>query len=134
MCSVLVETFPAGFASGLHNHETEDKCFYVLQGEMRVRCGDLDALAGEGAFVFLPRGVAHAFKVGDDGPATWLNIQATGDFRRLIEETGVPAPAHRLPKPEEAHRDPRAFASAARNHHLELLGPPPFESGTRPAG
>src|SRR3990172_6725356 len=61
--ALIVETFPAGFASGLHNHTTEAKAFYILSGEMRVKCGDLDAVGGPGSVIFLPRGVPHAFKV-----------------------------------------------------------------------
>ena len=123
-----VETFPAGFASAFHNHPTEDSGFYVLIGEMRVKCGDLEATARPGMFVFLPRGVPHAFKVGETGPVTWINVQGpTGDFRRLTEEIGEPAPGPVLPPAGIALPDAAATADAARRHNLERLGPSPFD-------
>jgi hypothetical protein len=116
----------AGFASGLHNHLREDKLFYVISGEMRVKCGGIDATARAGSCVFLPHGVPHAFKAGDDGPVTWLNLQSTGDFRRLVEETGSPAPGHVLPPADLARPAADVLGTAARRHHLDRLGPPPF--------
>jgi quercetin dioxygenase-like cupin family protein len=58
--SVFETTIGAG--PPLHVHELEDECFYVLDGELSVRCGGdtFDALAG--SFVFLPRGRPHRFQ------------------------------------------------------------------------
>ena len=121
-----VETFPAGFGSALHVHPTEDSGFYVLSGQMKVIIGGAEMSAGPGGFIFLPRNVPHAFKVGDGAPATWLNIQGpTGDFRRLVEETGEPAAALTLPQ-STPPQDPEAANAARERHNLKMLGPSPF--------
>ena len=40
----------------LHVHDREDECFYVLDGELSIRCGGEVFDAAQGSFVFLPRG------------------------------------------------------------------------------
>jgi hypothetical protein len=44
---------------------------------------------GPGDFVFLPRGIPHAFVVSD-GPVRGLQITASAGFERFIEELGRP--------------------------------------------
>ena len=45
----------------LHVHDREDECFYVLDGELSIRCGSEVLDAVRGSFVFLPRGRPHRF-------------------------------------------------------------------------
>jgi mannose-6-phosphate isomerase-like protein (cupin superfamily) len=45
----------------LHVHDREDECFYVLDGELSVRCGGDAFDVAAGSFVFLPRGRPHRF-------------------------------------------------------------------------
>ena len=124
-----VETSPAGFGSVLHIHHTEDSGFFILRGRMRVRCGETDIEAGPEAFVFLPRGVPHAFKVVSNEPATWLNIQGpTGDFRRYVEEIGLHIDSPAWPPPMPVRPDPKELSPTAARHKLQIIGPPPFDS------
>jgi quercetin dioxygenase-like cupin family protein len=44
-----------------HIHYKEDELSYVLRGEIGVRIGDQDYVAGPGSYVFKPRGVPHTF-------------------------------------------------------------------------
>jgi mannose-6-phosphate isomerase-like protein (cupin superfamily) len=102
-----VESAPPGFATPEHIHHRDDGVFYVLEGTMRIKCGDLDAIAGAGSMVYLPRGVPHAFRVEGSSPARWFNVQAPhGDFMLSIMGAGA---------------DASAEAGA-----LVVLGPPPF--------
>src|SRR5215475_1220712 len=51
----LVESLIApGFSPPLHVHHREDESFWVLEGELTMRCGDRSFRAGPGSFVFLP--------------------------------------------------------------------------------
>ena len=121
-----VETFPGGFTSALHNHPTEESGFYILRGKMRVRIGDMEGVAGPGAFIYLPANVAHAFKVESDEACTWINVQGpTGDFRRLSEEIGTDAIAGE-PPPAITPEQLAKAAGAGSRHNLERLGPSPF--------
>jgi quercetin dioxygenase-like cupin family protein len=71
----LIESTADGGAP-LHVHEHEDEAFYVVDGVISVRIGDETHEAPKGAFVWLPRGVPHAWDVvGEPGaPATVLMI------------------------------------------------------------
>lgn len=123
---LTVETFPAGFRSLMHMHPTEDSGFYVLSGRMRVRCGDLEGATGPGGFIWLPRGVEHAFMVEGDEPCTWINVQGpTGDFARVIEAMGAEVTADN-PSPKPREMTPEERAEISRRHNLVQRGPSPF--------
>lgn len=51
-----------GSGPGLHIHEKENECYYVLDGEFEFVCGDDRVSGGSGTFVFAPRGLPHRFK------------------------------------------------------------------------
>src|SRR3954465_5025753 len=48
-----------GYSPPLPAHEREEETFWVLGGELTIRCGDVTCRATAGACAFLPRGVAH---------------------------------------------------------------------------
>jgi mannose-6-phosphate isomerase-like protein (cupin superfamily) len=56
----VIETSIGG-GPPMHVHDREDECFYVLDGELSVRCGGDAFGAAAGSFVFLPRGRPHQF-------------------------------------------------------------------------
>src|SRR5579871_4365953 len=61
----LIESHTRGGAP-MHIHSREDECFYVITGSLKVWCGQDVFEAGQGSFVFLPRGVAHAWNVSGE--------------------------------------------------------------------
>lgn len=75
-----------------HRHLHEDETIIVLDGIMEAECGD-DTFVGEpGDTIFLPRGLAHAFR-SVDGPATFLFIVTPGhldEFFRAKDELSDP--------------------------------------------
>jgi quercetin dioxygenase-like cupin family protein len=56
-----------------HTHATEDEIFYVLEGELAVRCGDETFHVAAGGFIFLPCGIEHGYR-----------IQTKSDIRLLV--------------------------------------------------
>ena len=46
--------------TGAHYHTKIEELFYVLEGEIDLRCGERVVHGGPGTFVFVPPGVAHA--------------------------------------------------------------------------
>ena len=59
---------PRNFAPPVHRHDVEDELFYVIDGELWISCGDVEAVHGAGAVVWLPRGLPHTFQVRSETP------------------------------------------------------------------
>jgi mannose-6-phosphate isomerase-like protein (cupin superfamily) len=64
--------------AGPHIHRHHTDAFYVLEGELIFQIGPAaETIAiSAGGFVAAPPGLAHAFRVADGGPASWLTIHA----------------------------------------------------------
>jgi mannose-6-phosphate isomerase-like protein (cupin superfamily) len=64
--------------AGRHIHRRHTDAFYVLEGELIFEIGpEAETIAvSAGGFVAAPPGLAHAFRVADSGPASWLTIHA----------------------------------------------------------
>jgi mannose-6-phosphate isomerase-like protein (cupin superfamily) len=94
--SVFETTIAAG--PPLHVHDHEDECFYVLDGELSVRCGDDILHAPAGSFVFLPRGRPHRFWATGQ-PARLLLITVPGgieDYFGQINNAAHDEEQHRI--------------------------------------
>ena len=120
---VLEMTLPVGSSAPLHVHHDLDDTWYVLEGEMVVRCGDDVTLAGPGHWVSMPRGVPHTFRVVGDCHARILLVHDNASFRDLIRDLGVPA-GERVVPPAPVFPAPEELARVAATHDLTPLGPP----------
>jgi mannose-6-phosphate isomerase-like protein (cupin superfamily) len=81
--SVFETTIAAG--SPLHVHDREDECFYILDGELSVRCGGDAFDAAADSFVFLPCGRPHPFWAPGP-PARLLLIAVPGGIEDYFRE------------------------------------------------
>lgn len=61
--SLLEQLAPPGFGPPLHVHRREDETFFGLEGSVRFRCGEQELLVQGGGYVFLPKGIPHAFRI-----------------------------------------------------------------------
>ncbi len=118
---LIEQRLPAGFAPPPHRHHMEDEAFYVLEGEITFTCGDRTFNAAPGAFVYLPRGIIHGFKVGNQ-PARLLQLNTPSGLEHFFEEMGEPAPS--LTLPPQAPPDVEKLRSLAARYHLEIEGLP----------
>jgi quercetin dioxygenase-like cupin family protein len=72
----LIESRTTGGAP-LHVHTREDEYFYVVEGTITVQVGDDHYEAGPRSFVFLPRGIPHAWDVvGSEATLLLMTIPA----------------------------------------------------------
>jgi quercetin dioxygenase-like cupin family protein len=124
--SVLERHAPHADSPPLHVHQTEDEIFHVLEGELRVRAGDADVTIGAGETLLAPKRVAHTYRVGSPAGARWLVITRRGDFERFVRALSRPAERPELPTPQgpPTPEQADALAAAAREHGIELVGPP----------
>jgi mannose-6-phosphate isomerase-like protein (cupin superfamily) len=120
---VLEMTLPVGSSPPLHVHDDLDDTWYILQGQMVVRCGDADLIVGAGHWVSMPRGVPHTFRVVGDSEARILLVHDNATFRDLIRDLGRPATTHVVPT--EPYFPPvDELARIAASHDLRPAGPP----------
>ena len=120
---VLEMTLPLGSAPPLHVHEDLDDTWYVLEGQMVVRCGDDDLVVGAGHWVSMPRGVPHAFRVVGDSEARILLVHDNASFRDLIRDLSSPATARVVPT-QPQFPPMGELARIAASHDLRPIGPP----------
>ncbi len=102
--SVMWQLCPEGSGPSPHFHD-QDEQFYVLDGQITYVAGDQTLVATTGAFVLIPRGTVHSFRV-DSETATVLNSYTPAGFEQAIIALGEPAAARTLPpadRPMIAH-------------------------------
>ena len=85
--SIIETTVPAGSPGPPpHIHHSMDEEFYILDGELTVRVGEQTVTAARGAYVYVPRGTAHAFANRGTGPVTFLDIVHPAGFEQYYRE------------------------------------------------
>jgi quercetin dioxygenase-like cupin family protein len=113
---------PPGFSPPVHVHQREDVSFYVVAGELSVRCGDETHRAPAGSLVFLPRGVPHGFVVSSDTPVRMLNLMTPGGGEGFFVAAGRRAEGDGLPTP--APVDVEQLRRAGEQYGALVVGPP----------
>jgi quercetin dioxygenase-like cupin family protein len=119
----LIETYaPAGHGPPMHVHHDEHEAFYVLEGELDVACGDERYGALAGSFAFLPRGVAHTFRVVGDAPARLLTFGLPGGMEGFFRDAGRSPDGPGLPP--FAPVDIGLLKRVSERYNAEIIGPP----------
>ena len=111
-----------GFSPPLHVHHREDETFWVLEGDVSMRCGDRTIRVGAGSFAFLPRGVPHTFVVEGDTPARMLTLLTPGGGEGFFIQAGRPAEHDGLPP--SAPIDIALLKRVGEQFGAEIVGPP----------
>ncbi len=123
--AVSLVTQPPGTATPLHRHIHEDEAFYLLDGTMTYRAGEETFHLRAGDFIWLPRGLPHAFRVTGASPVRFLGLTEPGQLFHLYDEVGIPAAERRLPGADGLGMEveiPR-WNEVAPRYGLEVVGP-----------
>lgn len=108
---------PPGFGPPLHRHRDAAEAFYVLEGTYLMFSGDGQTLCPPGAFVYVPRGVPHTFKVMSQEAGRKLNLFSpaamVGFFEALADAEA------------KGEATPELLDRIAEEHDMEVLGPVP---------
>lgn len=119
----LIESLaPPGTSPPLHVHSKEDETFWVVEGELTVVCGEETYGAGPGSMAFLPRGIAHTFRVDGDAPARILTLITPGGLEDFFAKVGRPAEGPGLPP--QAPPDVEALTRWSEEFGVQIVGPP----------
>jgi quercetin dioxygenase-like cupin family protein len=110
-----------GGAAPLHVHTGVDDSFYLIAGELALRCGQQTFMARAGDYVSLPKGVPHTLRVIGEHEAVLLQTHDGPDFLNFIRAVGVPATQ---PRPDLATLDFEAMNGVAGETGQPVLGPP----------
>jgi quercetin dioxygenase-like cupin family protein len=126
LLGLAVVTQPPGVATPLHRHTREAEAFYLLDGTMTYRAGEEVFELATGSFLYLPKGLPHAFRVTGERPVRILALTVPGHLLHLYDEVGMPAAERRLPGEDGI---PLADEIARWNeigprYGLEVVGPP----------
>jgi quercetin dioxygenase-like cupin family protein len=92
-------TVPPGGGPPPHIHPHTDEAFYILGGKLEFLNGDKTFLAGEGDFVFVPRGTRHRFRNVGIQTARLLFMFTPAAMEGFFMEIGEPAQAGVTPAP-----------------------------------
>ncbi|MDQ3973114.1 MAG: cupin domain-containing protein [Actinomycetota bacterium] len=112
-----------GMAIPVHHHDAETEAFYVADGAVTVLVGEQEVPAEQGAFVWVPPGVDHAFRFEADGRMLLLFTGGVG-HEGLFREIGEPAVSRTIPPPLEDAPDPEQMAALAARFGTRIVGPP----------
>jgi hypothetical protein len=113
--SVLEATEPPGFGPPIHVHHDCAEAFYVLAGEYVMYLEDEEVVCPAGAFIFIPQGARHGFRVGNV-PSRKLNFYFPASMIGYFDEL-----ASALRRDDVGDDDLDAIAGA---HGMEIVGPP----------
>lgn len=111
----------AGKQTPLHTHPVSDETFYVLAGLIRLHVDGREDEVRAGGVAFVPRGVPHAFRAGDEG-ARLLCLHTPGGGEGFYRGASEPAGGTSAPEVDFA----RVRQSAEQTGTMRVVGPPPF--------
>ncbi len=103
--TIVEVTEHPGVEAPLHVHHRDDEGFWILEGDVTLTVGDAIIEASAGDYVFGPRDIPHAYKVGDRG-CRMLFIMTPGGLEEVLRATSEPAPSRTLPPLSEAEPSP----------------------------
>jgi quercetin dioxygenase-like cupin family protein len=114
---------PPRFVVPMHIHDDEEEAFYILEGQLRVSCGEQTWTVGPGDFVMMPRGIPHTCATLGAGGARLLQITSPAGFEKFIGEGGESAAEPAVPPPPR-EADFARILSAIPKHHKRFVETP----------
>lgn len=112
--SAWESTFPIGAASPLHAHQDAAEFFYILDGDVSFYLDGSWFEAKRGAFVAVPKGAPHGFRVRSSETRILLMFSPAAMLGMWEEIAALGRPV-----------DENTFTALARKYQMEELGPLP---------
>jgi mannose-6-phosphate isomerase-like protein (cupin superfamily) len=112
-----VQKEPPDFGPPLHLHRDAAEAFYVLEGNYLMFIEGRQHLCPAGAFVYVPRGTPHTFKVVSAVPGKKLNFFSPAAMVEFFEDLAAAEAA--------GQATPELLDTIAARNNVDLLGPVP---------
>jgi mannose-6-phosphate isomerase-like protein (cupin superfamily) len=111
--SLLESNEPAGFGPPLLIHHDTAEAFYVVDGEYIIFLPSGEVRCPKGAFIFIPAGIEHGFRVGDVHSKLNFYVPAAmvGYFDEMAAASG--------------DLDDTQLGALAAKYSMEVIGPVP---------
>lgn len=121
VADIWIEVVPPRMGPPEHVHARYDESFLVVKGTFLFKAAGNITKLSEGAWVFIPGGIAHAFSnIGTENGQ--LLIEAfPGGIRKYFEETSA------ILRSEPV--DQQALERVNERHGIEVVGPPLADEG-----
>jgi quercetin dioxygenase-like cupin family protein len=103
---------PTGFATQLHIHYAEDIAIFILEGSLTMFWGEESKEAAAGAYIFMPRGTPHGFRVKETHGTRLLYLAVPGGLERFAQERA-------------SHSSEQERLACAARFKIEVMGPLP---------
>src|SRR5215471_8605126 len=112
-----MEVVPPQLGPPQHLHAQHEEFFWIVKGTFLVKVADRTLRVSEGASIFIPRGIAHAFRnVGTETGHLLIGILPGGVMRAYFEEL-----RHLfLSQPS----DQQAISQVGAKYDVVFIGPP----------
>ena len=116
---------PGAPSTPLHLHRATDEAFYILEGTFGFQVGNGTLELTAGAFVFVPRGLEHAYWNEGTTPAKMLITISPPGFERYFEELaeGLAAGGDDADAAMEFRKE------LSEKYDIEVVGPPRQAAG-----
>jgi len=111
--TVIENVIAPGDGPPHHVHADEDEAWWIVEGSLRFKLDEEEQTADAGAFVYVPRGVAHSFQNPGPDPARILVMFTPGGMEAFFDA---------FAKLEEFDRE--AFSRLGAEVGMEVVGPP----------
>jgi quercetin dioxygenase-like cupin family protein len=107
---------PGHFGAPEHVHRAVDEFFYVLEGAFRFKVADTLVTAEAGSFLFVPRGIAHAWRNTAETTSRMILTYIPGGMEPFFEEA---SPYMLAEAPDLA-----GLAKVNEKYNTDVVGPP----------
>jgi mannose-6-phosphate isomerase-like protein (cupin superfamily) len=111
------EVVPPAMGPPEHLHTNFDECFWIVKGTFLIKVAGTTVNASEGAWIFVPRGAAHAFRnVGTENGQLLILALPAARMRQYFEEVSAALRAQPV--------DQQALHSIEERYGVIIVGPP----------
>jgi quercetin dioxygenase-like cupin family protein len=111
-----------GSSVPLHVNDRWDSGFYIVDGDYTFVVAEETLAVSAGAWVFVPRDTAHAWRC-DSARGRVLHVTTPGGFEAFYRHVGEPV-TDRERLPTRTEPDVEALSRAAAQHGIAIVGPP----------